>query len=79
MLLRDNFVALGQNAPKQVDDIVIYRKANGIAEHSAIVKSVDAQGHVLEVASKWGLCGIYRHRPGDCPYAQNLSYYRRTC
>src|SRR5262245_101697 len=70
-ILEDNCYA--EVSTPQVDDVIVYRTAGGVA-HTGIVRQVSADGSVV-VESKWGTQGRFLHAPADQPFWRSWSYY----
>ncbi|PWV56447.1 DUF6443 domain-containing protein [Chitinophaga sp. S165] len=70
-----NYKALKFDEPNQPGDRVIYfnvdKNGNVEATHSGVVTQVDAKGNTIEVESKWGQDGLYKHHPRDVPAGYN--------
>jgi hypothetical protein len=62
----------------QQGDVVTYVK-DGKITHFAKVNSVDQQGKIVDLVSKWGFGYIYQHKPGDIPdaYGAASRVYRK--
>ena len=65
------YIPIPFNEPNKVGDKIIYYNtdvnSNVVPTHSAIVTKVDKDGNTLEVKSKWGEFGVYKHHPRDVP------------
>lgn len=61
----------------QVDDLIIYRDADGEITHCGKVRMYTDEGMVL-VESKWAWLGRFLHRPEDSPYGSHISFYRSS-
>lgn len=74
-----------------IGDIICYYSADGELLHSGIVNAVNNQSsngecgdsNTVEVISKWGMSGLYKHNGYVCPYtsygggaAVTVKYYR---
>lgn len=61
----------------QVGDIVCYYDSTGKCEHSGYVYSVNSNGTVNKVVSKWGYLDLMMHSVTHCPYEDgDIRYYR---
>jgi hypothetical protein len=59
----------------QAGDLAIYRSFDGKVSHTAVVRYTSPNSPVL-VEGKWGCLGVYIHRPDQCPYGNEFTYYR---
>lgn len=71
---------LQDNGYRNVDaplpgDVVVYRDASGIVQHTGRVYRVHENGETW-IESKWGPGGRYRHLPQDQCYSSTPEYYR---
>jgi len=74
-LLADNgYVEVEQ---PRADDLVIYRGASGLVEHTGLVRLVGNSGLIL-VESKWGPLGVYLHPVAAQPYGRGHKFYRSS-
>jgi hypothetical protein len=71
-ILEDNGYA--EVAAPQEGDLIVYRGADGIVEHTGVVREVSPSGAIL-VESKWGSQGRYLHAPADQPYWRAWGFY----
>jgi hypothetical protein len=73
-ILHDNrYQAVSRPAP---GDIAIYRGADGVVSHTALVRAVGEDGQVL-LESKWGKIGRFIHRDTEHAFARDsCTYYR---
>lgn len=72
----------------QAGDIICYYDSSNSILHSGAIISIDSTINGLSSIieeSKWGSCGLYRHRADYCPYMPNyggdtayVKYYRHT-
>jgi hypothetical protein len=72
-ILDDNGYAKRDAGKVQVGDLVVYR--NGGIRHTGIVTKV-AGGNAVEIESKWGRAGQYKHRPQDVPASYGMPEYQ---
>jgi hypothetical protein len=72
-ILHENGYALASTATP--GDLAVYRNAEGLIHHAAVVRAVCDDGTIL-VEGKWGWMGVYLHRLTDSLYGQNVSLYR---
>lgn len=70
--------SLDNDTPNRIGDRVVYYDENNHFTHSGIVTSVDDEGNVVRVTSKWGEGSIYDHFPSDVPveYGATRKYFR---
>jgi hypothetical protein len=59
----------------QPGDLVIYRDANGVVEHSGVV-AAKGKGDMVFVESHWGWLGRYIHPVGVQQFSPDSKYYR---
>lgn len=56
-------------------DVIIYRDDNRNIVHSGLVRGVLNDGTII-IESKWGVEGVFLHKPLDTPYSILFDYYR---
>jgi len=59
----------------KIDDLIVYRGADGRVVHTGRVKAVGREGFTL-IESKWGSLHTYFHLPEDQCYSSEFRFYR---